>query len=157
MRRATKVWSPDFLKFRQLMPENRLPVGLRHLKVEINFGLGCEKAICADGSEHVHQKVRYTLRSMRASETLWGLWNNEALLPQNGYMRIFGETNASIVRIYRTGSNPELAFFSKFFSESKTFSNFAVADRFAEARSRATWEGRQTFLESVYSTLFLGL
>ena len=37
-----------------------MPVGLRHLKIEINFGLGCEKAICADGSEHVHQKVVYT-------------------------------------------------------------------------------------------------
>ena len=58
--RAPKVWSPDFLKFRQLLPENKLPVGLRLLKIEINFGLDCEIAICADCSEHIHQKAVYT-------------------------------------------------------------------------------------------------
>ena len=38
---------------------------------------------------------------------------------------------------------------------SEIFAKFAVTDRIAEARSRATREGSVDILKSVYSTLFL--
>ncbi len=44
---------------RTLLPEDELPVGWSHVKVEIDFGLNCKETVGTYRSEQIHQKIMH--------------------------------------------------------------------------------------------------